>query len=743
MKQVYFLLVALILSVGQLWAQGISGGTIAPIADQPYTGSAIEPAVVVTVDGTTLTPGIDYSVAYSNNTNAGNNTAVATVTGLNSYAGGTLTANFTISPADISTATIAPIDPQVYTGDPIEPTLEVAMGATPLALTTDYTVAYASNKDVGTATATITGQGNYTGTKDVSFTIEPFNILGATVEPIEAQTYTGQPLEPVLSVSANGTPLVLTTDYTVAYTVNTDAGENTAVATITGTGNYTGTKTVNFTINPMDISGATIDPIAPQTFTGEAVEPALTVTMNGQPLTLDTDYTVAYTENTDAGENTAVATITGTGNYTGTNTVNFSISPMDISTATITPIEDQPYTGSPIEPELEVKMGTTTLTKGTDYTVAYTVNTAVGANTGVATITGTGNYTGTKTANFSIVAATITDADIQAIAEQKYTGQAVEPQVTVIVNGKTLQSGSDYTVAYSNNTNKSTQAQVTVTGTGNYQGTANALFTITDNPQPPTPGPGDNEGTSYTVRLSVAPGINSDYSSGTYNFTTGGSRLSIVFSLDSVASGYLTSDDIVLMVNGKPETYDIINKTDGSVIYSYFPTEGVDQTIEITLNKNVVVIPRVPGATMNPRPGTHVVELGQPFAFSLTLLDNFDRSNVVVTVNGDVIQPSNVLRSLTYSYVIPNVRQSMVIEVTGVKSNDDATGNASLEEGINVYSSNGILYVEVAQPSEVEVYTITGQRKAQRVVSGMESIQLNAGVYIVKVNGEVYKVMVK
>lgn len=741
MKHVYFLLAALFMSIGQVWAQtDISGGTVTQIPAQDYTGSAIEPTVTVTVSGTTLTPGTDYSVSYTNNTNAGTNSAVATVTGINSYTG-TLTANFTINPADISAATIAPIDPQVYTGDPIEPTLEVAMGATPLALTTDYTVAYANNREVGTATATITGQGNYTGTKDASFTIEAYNILGATVEPIEAQTYTGEAIEPVLSVTANGNPLVLNTDYTVAYTENTDAGQNTAVATITGTGQYTGTKTVNFTITPMNISGATIAPVDPQTFTGEAIEPALTVTMNGQPLTLNTDYTVVYTENTDAGENTGVATITGEGNYTGTQTVNFTINPMDIATATVTPIEDQPYTGNPIEPELEVKMGTTTLVKGTDYTVAYTVNTAVGANTAVATITGTGNYTGTLTANFSIIAATITDADIQAIPEQKYTGEAVEPQVKVVVSGKTLQLGTDYTVAYSNNTNKSTQAQVTVTGTGNYQGTANALFTITDNPQPPTPEPG--EGTAYTIKLTIAPGIVSDYLSDTYNLTTGGDRFSILFSLDSVSIGYLTGDDIVLMVNGKRENYNVINKTDGSVYYSYFPAEGVDQTIEITLSKNVIVIPRVEGATMNPRPGTYVVELGQPFAFSLTLNDDFDRSNVVVRVDGEELQPSSVLRSMTYSYVIPNVRRSMVIEVLGVKNNDDATGNAALEEDVKVYSSNNTLYVEVTQPSNVEVYTVTGLLKEKRQISGLESIQLNQGIYIVKINDNVYKVMVK
>lgn len=89
--------------------------------------------------------------------------------------------------------------------------------------------------------------------------------------------------------------------------------------------------------------------------------------------------------------------------YTPTsNTVSVKIDPKDISGVTIGTIANQPYTGSAITPDPEeVKDGTTTLVKGTDYTVSC-ANTYVG--TATLTITGKGNYTGTKDANFTITA---------------------------------------------------------------------------------------------------------------------------------------------------------------------------------------------------------------------------------------------------------------------------------------------------------------------------------------------------
>jgi hypothetical protein len=81
---------------------------IAPIADQTYTGSPIEPEVSVTVGkGGSMSLNEDYTVAYSNNINVG--TATVTVTGIGIYTGET-EVTFTIGKA---TPTFVELESQV------------------------------------------------------------------------------------------------------------------------------------------------------------------------------------------------------------------------------------------------------------------------------------------------------------------------------------------------------------------------------------------------------------------------------------------------------------------------------------------------------------------------------------------------------------------------------------------------------------------------------------------------------
>ena len=85
----------------------------------------------------------------------------------------------------------------------------------------------------------------------------------------------------------------------------------------------------------------------------------------------------------------------------------------------------------------------------------------------------------TVTPKTSIVKATVTAKN------GTYTGKALKPAVTVKLDGKTLKSGTDYTVAYSNNTKAGT-AKITVTGKESYTGTATGKFTIAKAAQPLT-----------------------------------------------------------------------------------------------------------------------------------------------------------------------------------------------------------------------------------------------------------------
>lgn len=152
------------------------------IANQTYTGSAITPNVTVTKGAKILTKGVDYTLSYANNVNAG--TATVTVNFIGDNVGMTpVSKTFTINPRGVSDVIVNYTSEYAYTGSPIKPVPTVKNSIETLVNGTDYTLAYTNNVNIGTATITITFKGNYTGTKTITFTIKnpvPTSITSAT-----------------------------------------------------------------------------------------------------------------------------------------------------------------------------------------------------------------------------------------------------------------------------------------------------------------------------------------------------------------------------------------------------------------------------------------------------------------------------------------------------------------------------------------------------------------------------------
>lgn len=148
----------------------ISSATISDI-DSPvgYTGTAYEPEVTVTFNGTELALDTDYTVAYTNNVNAGE--ATVTITGTGTHFKGSVEKHFTITAADLSGCTFAPIADVTYNTKAHTPEVTVAISGRTLEADKDYTVSYASYVNAGTATVTVTGKGNFTGSANTTFTI--------------------------------------------------------------------------------------------------------------------------------------------------------------------------------------------------------------------------------------------------------------------------------------------------------------------------------------------------------------------------------------------------------------------------------------------------------------------------------------------------------------------------------------------------------------------------------------------
>ena len=291
------------------------------VKDVVYNGKAQAPTISVYFDDIELRKD-DYSVKYTNNTNVGK--ATVTITGKNNYYQGTKTVYFNILPKNIENAGIT-VANVTYNANEQKPNVTVKDKDrnVNLAKNKDYTVTYQNNVNAGTASVIVTGINNYTGTAMQSFTISTLDITKAKINAIPNQSYVGASVTPVPTITYANRQLTNGVDFTVTYSNNNFPG--TGKATITGIGNFKGSKELTFKIVG-DISKATVTGLSPITQTGKAITvanfPAFRVSL-GKDLVANTDYTLAYANNTLPG--IATITITGKGSYTGKLTVNFTI----------------------------------------------------------------------------------------------------------------------------------------------------------------------------------------------------------------------------------------------------------------------------------------------------------------------------------------------------------------------------------------------------------------------------------
>ena len=146
----------------------LSAATVT-VADQTYTGSALKPAVTVTYNGKKLVEGTDYTLSYANNTLPGKATVTVKACAKSGYSGSAST-TFTIT-APLSVATFDELPSCAYTGKKRTPEVTATLKNTSLREGTDFTVKYTKNREIGTACATVTGRGYYTGTVKLSFEI--------------------------------------------------------------------------------------------------------------------------------------------------------------------------------------------------------------------------------------------------------------------------------------------------------------------------------------------------------------------------------------------------------------------------------------------------------------------------------------------------------------------------------------------------------------------------------------------
>ncbi|MFQ9516113.1 MAG: C1 family peptidase [Eubacterium sp.] len=371
----------------------------------------------------------------------------------------------------ISNCTVSDIDAHTYTGAAITAKPTITYNGTKLKEGTDYTLSYRNNINVGTASVTIKGLGNYTGAYTVDFTINQASISVCTVSDIDVQCYTGSVIDPPVIVKYNSTMLKKGVDYGVAHVSCTDVGKATIV--LVGLGNFTGTKTINFTISN-DLAYASIDNVYDHVYTGLSPYADPIVSMGERTLVRNEDFYTVTLPYRYTGVGTYTLIIFGLNDYTGEQSITYEITPADISDTYVYG-NGETYTGSELEHKPTIKYNDITLIEGTDYTISCSNNVNVGK--GIMKITGIHNFTGIRYVSFTIRAANITNAAISNIDKQTYTGSAITPKPVITFNNIILEEGKDYTLSYSNNIEIGT-ATITITGIGNFTGTASRIFTI-------------------------------------------------------------------------------------------------------------------------------------------------------------------------------------------------------------------------------------------------------------------------
>lgn len=358
--------------------------TINNPTDKTYTGSPCVQGVSVKDSEAKLTVD-DISVTYENNINVG--TATIIYTGKNNYTG-EIRKNFKITEASITDDMIANIPSVTYNTRAHTPDVTVTFNGSTLEAGKDYGVAYTNNINAGTATVTVTGKGNFTGTASKDFAIVQayLSVENQTVTHFRTETDAKSyavPADMFLADEKETGFTITVTDYAgdeifttapavdgtnVNYQLNGTVGTAfVEVKVKPDSSNYANASfTLTFVVNDKEnVSGSISFPDGSAVYTGTGIKyenatisghsgtlrygytpnasTGASLDASGLPLTVGT-YTVAVTFNSDAsfGYKTATFTITkatptGTPGYTKLETSGKTLADAKLTVGTIRP----------------------------------------------------------------------------------------------------------------------------------------------------------------------------------------------------------------------------------------------------------------------------------------------------------------------------------------------------------------------------------------------------------------------
>ena len=457
----------------------LTTGDVTRPANVTFDGQPHQWQPVVTDGEKTLAENVDYTVSYDKDdfTNVTGPITV-TVTGMGNYTGA-VARSYKVTPKAILDGDVQ-VDGQVltYTGKAQTPQVTV----TGLVRDKDYTVAYENNVNAGTGKLTVTGQGNYDGKVEKTFTIGKASLTVTAEDKSVVYGKDAPEFTAAYSGFVNGEDAAVlggALAFECSYTKGSPVTEFGYAITAKGltSGNYDITF-VGGTLSVVRAEGqVTVAALDAKTY-GDAPF-ALDVDTHGSDgaVTFESSDTDVITVD-DAG----VVTIVNAGsavismklakgsNYVAAQTtVEIDVARKDIADAEIELGEGLTYNGSQ-----QTQTVTSVTADGLDVTYTVSGEKRTDAGTYTLTVTGTGNFTGTADKEFTIARKDIAGAEIELGESLTYNGGEQSQTISSVTS-----DGLDvtYTVSGEKRTDAGTYT-LTVAGTGNFTGTAGKRFTI-------------------------------------------------------------------------------------------------------------------------------------------------------------------------------------------------------------------------------------------------------------------------
>lgn len=693
--------------------------------------------------------------------------------------GRTIQKQVTVKPAEISIQS-ATVQDKTYNGDTDAIVESVTFNGDVQPTATDYTVtAVFGSANAGSQTATVTvtlTNGNYTfssngNTATATAKIAPLPVELSWSTPISF-TYDGSEH----SVTAEVSNRVGEDTFTLTYDDNakTDVGNYTAKVTGLGNDNYTLEGVENITLN-WEIVGASIAEATVElsedefTYTGSEQKPTVIVKLGDTPLTENIDYTVDYSdESINAGEYTV--TVTGKGNYSGTATATYTISPaaLTITGATLASKTYDGTTNATVESvTFSGLVNSESLSMDTDYTATAVFDDANAGTGKSATVTVTlsnGNYS-LATSTYTLENQTIARADFDGTTEISGSvlanssdevklpdipdGASYGTPTSDAVTNMSITDGVLHYTGGSDITGGTYTITVPVTGATNYLDynitvtlTGKKIVTVeavgSENPSFSTSQ--DRFTLTATIRVddgSLAPTTNS------WTWAVADDDVAALSGSPTLRNVSVSSSDQTFEIKGTGTTTITATYDDGTyrgsvdfkvriskptppdpISYYNIYVEDVCDGVEVSTSKQVVR----EGGSIN----VYVKKDTANYTF-----DNFH-----VYYKEGYYDSWNELKEGTQpgEYPIKNIWTHIYIKAEGAEEKEDPTGIESIE-GVKVYTKDGSLYVQTPQREQVLVISMSGAVVKNEEQIGLKQYHgLQPGIYIVRVGDRAYKV---